>query len=114
MAAALISLLMLTYASVLSSVMQVEMAHPGGMMGPICLASPTQAHTSPKTSQGHQAACPYCAAAAHPPIVGSATPLRIAVAYVFSAYHLVSRHGPRGPPALQPRARGPPSDLTLI
>jgi predicted metal-binding membrane protein len=128
-AAALIALLMLTYASILSSVMQVEMALPGGMTplvtgppAPAAMpnmdmpgmsmesASPTPHHAAPKGDHGHQSDCPYCAAAAHLAILGGVTPVLVSVAFVFAAFHLTASHGPRGPPELQPRARGPPSD----
>jgi hypothetical protein len=113
-AAALIAMLMLTYASVASSVMQVEMAASAGM-GPLCLAAPGPSNAKSATHHGKEAVCPYCSAAAHAPVLTSATPLRLAVSVVFSAYPLVSSHGPRGPPALQPRARGPPPSVpTLI
>jgi hypothetical protein len=129
LAAALIALLMLTYASVLSSVMQVEMALPGGMTTPlvtghptavamttmdmpgmsIASASSTPPHAAPKGDHGHQSDCPYCAAAAHLAILGGVTPVLVSTTFVFAAFHLTASHGPRGPPQVQPRARGPPT-----
>lgn len=125
--AALVALLVLTYASVVSNVMQVEMALPGGMT-PLCTghplggsmaiialpgmsmarAGPVAPHIDTKSDHGHQKDCPYCAAAAHLAILGSTTPVLASVAFVFAALHLTASHGPRGPPQLQPRARGPP------
>jgi len=126
--AALFALLMLTYASAVSSVMQVEMALPGGMtplvtgqpaaamatmdMTGMSMASPnpTPPPAAPKGHHGHQSDCPYCAAAAHVAILGGTTPVLVSVAFVFAAFHLLASHGPRGPPELQPRARGPPTE----
>jgi hypothetical protein len=122
------ALLMLSFASVQSIVMKVVMA-PSGAITPLCT---DEARSQPIMSmagmdmrpaaktvslnnghkrggtQGYKTACPYCAAAAHTPIIGQATPLSRGTGFVFTAFRVVSRHGPRGPPALQPRARGPP------
>jgi hypothetical protein len=128
-AAALLALLMLTYASAVSNLMQVEMALSGAMT-PLCTghaasaamanmampgmsmqpASAAAPHADPERHHGHQSDCPYCAAAAHAAILSDATPVLAAVAFVFAAFHLTASHGPRGPPQPQPRARGPPAD----
>ena len=117
---------MLTYASIRSTVMQVEMASPaamaslcGGKAGAMSGMGPARDWTPPsapgvKHGGVHSTACPYCAVAGHLPILGDATPLRVPTAFVFTAFRVVAGHGPRGPPTLQPRARGPPTDpLTL-
>jgi len=122
--AALLAVLLLNYASVVSSTMQVEMALPVAM-GPLCApapASPSAAKAAsgrlvvahPQTSHEHPAVCAFCSAAMHAPTLGSVLSLRPSVAVLFAGYSTVSAHGPRGPPALQPRARGPPSDLTPL
>ena len=134
MTAALVALLMLSFASVQSIVMQATMP-PSGDMTPLCgdladkappaseamsmpgmdmdqaikAAAPSHEHHS-GASHGHKSSCPYCAAASHAPILGNAIPLRHAVGFVFTAFRVVASHGPRGPPACQPRARGPPVD----
>ena len=126
-AAALLALLLLTYASAVSSVMQAQMAFagagaPGGVQRPgdamagmamAAMATGRAAAAGPspsraKAGHGRQAACPFCAAVAHAPILGSVTPLRVAAAFSFAAFQLVASHGPRGPPAISPHARGPP------
>ncbi len=125
-AAALIALLMLSYASVQSSVMQIAMAGavgqpmrdgPSGAMAAMDAmeAGPAKA-SSPAPPKGHAPAksCPYCAAAAHPPVIGTAAPWRAPSAFVFAAFRVVASHGPRGPPTRQPRARGPPSDPLIL
>ena len=128
-AAALIALLMLSYASVQSTVMQAAMGAPAGAgssshtdpdpMAGMVMPGPAQAEASrsahaAKPGHANPAACPYCSAAAHLPILGAAAPLRAPSVIRFAALRVAAGHGPRGPPARQPRARGPPSDpLTL-
>lgn len=120
---------MLTYASVVSNVMQVEMALTGAMT-PICTGAPADGamaampgmsmataappHVEPKRDHAHQGDCPYCAAAAHLAILGGVHPVLASVAFVFAAFHLTASHGPRGPPQAQPRARGPPAPPTPV
>ncbi len=127
-AAAFLALLMLTYASIQSSVMRATMAPSiwtelcGGVSTAgepmAAMAMPGMAESraavgaSPrgKARPGHAnpSACPYCAAAAHPPVLASVTPLRTPVAFVFASFQRIVGDGPRGPPPVQPRARGPP------
>ena len=128
---------MLSYASVRSTVMQVEMAspaaaeplHDGGTvsaaipgmnMSSMDMAGMAMPHAKParphaaKHGSSGPATCPYCSVAAHMPILGGVALFRVPTAFTFAAFRVVASHGPRGPPALQPRARGPPTDpLTL-
>ena len=128
LAAALFALLMLSCASVQSNVMQMAMAAATGqpmggsgvadpaMAAMVGMAARPQTASSGLRSKGHAPAkaCPYCAAAAHPPLVGTAPPWRTPSAFTFAAFRVVASHGPGGPPAPQPRARGPPPPpLTL-
>ncbi len=126
-AAALIALVMLSYASVQSILMQTAMAF-GGDASPICGATAAieaatpmlgmamgSGPTSSRQTRFHRpehgkAACPYCAAAAHAPVITTAAPLRASATFVFAAFRVMASHGPRGPPSRQPRARGPPAD----
>ncbi len=117
------ALAMLGYAAVQSTVMQVAMvaapvgppmcdgamAVAGMSMGGNARASAPRGHAA-GSERGHKAACPYCAAAAHAPLVATAAPLRASTALVFTGFRVVAGHGPRGPPAFQPRARGPPAE----
>ncbi len=69
------------------------------------------------TVAGHKApvshaACSYCAAAAHAPILTASAPLQPSLAVAFAAFRTAAVQGPRGPPSVQPRARGPPDRLT--
>lgn len=128
MTAALVALLMLSFASIQSIVMQATMPISGEMT-PICghadsvtamavamtlmradhaSAASTDDHRS-GLPHPHQAACPYCAAASHAPILGSVVAIRPSTNCIFTAFRTAASLGPRGPPAAQPRARGPPS-----
>ena len=121
---------MLSFASVQSIVMRAEMAAsdampvcgvfgegaagpfmPGMTMGSrLSTAEPAKpVKPGQRAPHGHTAACPYCAAAAHAPVMMAMTPLRTSTTFVFTAFRVVASHGPRGPPARQPRARGPPA-----
>ncbi len=74
-------------------------------------AAGTRPHGPPPGApHTHDAACPFCAAAAHAPIIAHATLLHHAVSFVFVAFHLAANNSPRGPPARQFRARDPPAD----
>ncbi len=70
-------------------------------------ARPASGHRS-QGAQDHRAVCSYCAAAAHAPTLGLAEPLRPSCAASFASFRLKALRGPRGPPTLAPRARGPP------
>ena len=129
-AAALVALLMLAYASVQSSVMQVAMAAAAARplnagAGDAPMSAMTGMETTQATpalragfAQGHAhgghahaptKSCPYCAAAAHAPLIETGALWRAPSAFSFAAFRAVASHGPRGPPARQPRARGPPT-----
>ncbi len=124
---ALFALLMLSYASVQSTLMQISgPAQP--MAGMLCGQMPAsgvspamsmantmdmgrQGHP-PAHDVGHKAPCPYCETAAHIPLVTFSPPVRPPSACVFVAFQTLADHGPRGPPTLEPRARGPPQPFT--
>ena len=123
------ALLMLSYASVQSIVMQVAMtspataerppvadAMPGMTMPGMSLAHAGTSRSGHAAKPGHAktAACPYCSAAGHLPILGAATPFRAPAVVSFAAFRTVASHGPRGPPSRQPRARDPPVDLPTL
>lgn len=131
MAAALLALLMLSYASVQSIVMQAAMPSAAGPMqicggaapaAPMSMsmtpdlmihqaAAPT-AHSHghrPAAPSDHKTVCPYCAAAAHAPMIAHAAPIQPSAGFVYAAFRVVSGSGPRGPPARRACARGPPT-----
>ncbi len=72
-------------------------------------ASTGHARTDPKPLRHDR--CPYCAAAAHVPILTSSAPLPLSCAVAFTGFRMAAVHGPRGPPAVRPRARDPPPVL---
>ena len=71
-------------------------------------ATPRRGPSSDRGQPGSRAPCSYCAAAAHVPILTTAEPVQPSCAVAFTAFRSTAVHGPRGPPAVQPRARGPP------
>ncbi len=127
-AAALLALLLLAVATVKSTLMQVEMATAGAPM-PFCgghmvadvswaMADESGAaavgHGVSKTNHGRPSACPFCSAAAHAPTTALGWSLGVPVAITFVAFRVIASHGPRGPPAATPRARGPPQISTRL
>ncbi|HEY2050280.1 MAG TPA: DUF2946 family protein [Caulobacteraceae bacterium] len=109
--AAIIAVLLLSYAFVQSTVMQAAVAAAVPAI-PVCgMGSVTGAPADAGKAPAHapnQSTCPFCAAASHPPLVGALIIAPIPVAIVFVAFIPLESHGPRGPPPLPPRARGPP------
>jgi hypothetical protein len=69
-------------------------------------------HTGNGAGAKHQGVCPYCAAAANPPIMMTAPPFRAPTTFAFLTFQTVQPLGPRGPPVAEPRARGPPAAIT--
>jgi hypothetical protein len=123
-AAALLALLLLSFATVQSVIMRAN-TWPPDAMTLICGSHPTDKAapdertnavawppTEHRSGAGHPhaASCPFCAAAAHVPILEYAFPLPHAASFLFTAFQLPASHGPRGPPARRARARGPPAD----
>jgi hypothetical protein len=112
--AALIAVLLLSYAFVQSTVMQAAAASPtsaapicgmasiAGMGGALADGGKATGHAA------HHAACPFCAAAANPPLAGALILAPIPTTFAFVTFVALQSHGPRGPPAREPRARGPP------
>lgn len=111
---AIIAVLLLSYAFVQSAVMQAAAAAPAPAT-PICGMSDMAglgaafADAGKAAGQGaHHAACPFCTAAANPPLVGAVILAPLPTTIVFVTFVALQSHGPRGPPAREPRARGPP------
>ena len=78
-------------------------------MGSAHVCAPAKPPGRPDVSRGKPAAaCGYCAAAAHAPLLAFAEPVRPSSAIAFAEFRDIEAHGPRGPPVPQPRARGPP------
>jgi hypothetical protein len=128
-AAALLALLLLGYASVRSTVMQaVGMPSSGvasvsgetvmygvptpGMSDMAAQDATHPAGHQPAKTGKERAACPYCAVAANTALMGETIAPNISAFFVFVAFQPADSHGPRGPRAFESRARGPPVDLT--
>jgi hypothetical protein len=111
--AAIIAVLLLSYAFVQSAVMQAAAApapatpicgmdHMVGMGGAFADAGKAAGHGARHT------ACPFCTATANPPLTGALILAPIPTAFVFVTFVALESHGPRGPPARESRARSPP------
>ena len=114
-ASALLALALLNYAGVKSTVMQIAMATAvadcgmptGSMAG---MAKPS--HQVEKPTKGE--ACPFCADAAHAPLLAVVTLLRTPTPVVVVQSRPTLPVGARAPPGFAPRARGPPSVLLTV
>jgi hypothetical protein len=114
---ALIALAMLNYAAVQSIVMQAvagETASASSMCAQTSMAGMAMPGGGGVHTHGaqHRGVCPYCAAAANPPIMATVALVRVPASFVFVSFQVVESHGPRGPPTVDPRARGPPPAIT--
>ena len=113
----LLAVLLQADAVVKSTVMNlVGMAPAAAGAAPVCspamgaMAGASQAHAAGRTEPAHgdRAVCSYCAAAAHAATLSFMPPVQPSCAVSFAAFLQTSVHGPRGPPSIPPRARGPP------
>ncbi len=106
------ALIMLSLAVGRSIVMQAADAAPGAA-GILCTAAgltrATLDHGAPL--HGKRPACPFCAVASHTPTDAAISPLPQASAIAWIAYPATPTNGARGPPILEPKARGPPTVL---
>lgn len=107
--AALLAVALFVMAGVRSQVMQVAMAAPVSVCG-MAMAG-MDAPASPAPGKAHKT-CEFCAASAHAPLQADA-PRSLPPVSVASIppYATQAGLGPRGPPAVTPKARGPPALL---
>ncbi len=114
-AAAILAVVLLSHASVKSMVMQ---AAPTSTAAPCAMAmagmdagamAMGQAGAKKAPAKGSPAACPFCSAAAHAPIMTLACPIVTPTLVGWRLRPLIGAVGVRGPPAQSPKARGPPS-----
>lgn len=111
-AAALLSLLVMCFATAQSSVMQAAMA--SGQPMPMCgsanvgASGPADQKSGPIKSDKTHKVCPICALAGSPLLaaqaIGFSTPTTISWVH----WRPMAPLGPRAPPSLIVRARGPP------
>ena len=114
-AAALLAVALLGFASTQSIVMQAAPATPGmgvvlcTSMGPAQLGAELHGHAGK-----HRASCPFCAAAAHPPLCTLEVAIPRPTVLTWASYAERPPLGPRGPPEVTPNARGPPTASLTI
>ncbi len=114
-AAAFLAVALFSFAFTQSLVMQASDGMPG-MTVVICTAQgAVQVNADHGVPAGKsQQTCPFCAAASHAPLCASTDPIPQATAVAWTAYPALRPLGPRGPPALEPNARGPPAAILTI
>ena len=108
-AVALLAVALFSLASVRSTVMQVSMTAPSLSM-PMC-GSMAGAHSAVQDMAPHQkghTTCEFCAAAGHAPVCTSAVAVVPSSLVAWTAYVVLRPLGPRGPPSISPKSRGPP------
>lgn len=124
--AAMLAVALLSFAGVKSAVMQVQMAvapaadcgmssTTGMTMAGMTMAGMAARHAASDAAKAPTPAgkgdCPFCADAANAPLIAYVQPLRPPASTIFVVAAARPPLGARAPPALQPRARGPPSPL---
>ncbi|MGH6986370.1 MAG: DUF2946 family protein [Caulobacteraceae bacterium] len=118
MALTLIALAMLSYAQVRSFVMRAgvegvaqatTICSLSGLDGISTSAAPDPGHASSGHSGAkHHGVCPFCAAAASPPLISTAAFCPLPVTFVWPSFGAREDHAVRGPSPTEARARGPP------
>ncbi|MDB5446704.1 MAG: hypothetical protein JWQ97_2021 [Phenylobacterium sp.] len=98
-------------AGVRSTVMQDAEAAPAAAMS-VCgdmssMSGPMHGEHG-KGGAPHET-CAFCSAAAHAPICGTVAPIVAPMTVRYIAWRAHRPLGPRGPPAVNARARGPPA-----
>lgn len=110
--AAFVAVALLTLAGVRAQVMQAAELSPApvcamGMPGMVMGDAPA----APAPGKAHKV-CEFCVAAAHAPLPAEAArPVAPVTTVTLAAYAAWRTLGPRGPPAVPPKARGPPNPI---
>jgi hypothetical protein len=117
--AAFFAVALLTLAGVKATVMQAQAdSAPPMTVAMACPDMPGMGDMAKGNGDaGHKttaATCPFCIAAAHVPLQSLAEPIPAPACVAWIAPPLVSDHSPRGPPRVQPKARGPPASLQIV
>jgi hypothetical protein len=114
-AAALVAVALFSVAFVQSTVMQAAGEMPGVTMVPCPEMGMMPVHAGHGAPAGKsQAACPFCAAVSHAPLCTEFAAVPQSIAVTWTAYATLRPLGPRGPPAREPNARGPPTPILTI
>lgn len=116
-AMAMLAVAFLNVASVQSALMQVAGVQADDAMAGMAMPGPPEichtaaddlARATAAPGQAHKA-CPYCDAAANPPLCGVAVSAPTPASIAWTRYTVQTLLGARGPPAFAPNARGPPA-----
>ena len=103
------AVLSLSWAGAQSAVMQASAPDTGAAMA-VCagmaMMQPHAEHGAP-ADKTHKT-CQICATAAHAPLCASDIPIPKSSSLAWITYAALRPLGPRGPPAVAPKARGPP------
>jgi hypothetical protein len=111
-ATALLAVALFSFAYAQATVMQAAGDRPGTTMVPCPEMGMMQVDADHGVPAGKsQKACPFCAAASHAPLCSQVAPIPQSVAAAWTAYASLRPLGPRGPPAREPKARGPPTPI---
>ena len=122
-AAAILAVVLLTFASIQSVVMQAAEAAapampancPMGMAG-MDMSMPgmdmTHEGGAPAEKGGGAKVCAFCSAAAHAALLTLAAPLPVSIAVAWLTYAPTATRGVADPPPFLPKARGPPASPT--
>jgi hypothetical protein len=114
-AAALLAVALFSFAFAQSTVMQAAGDMPGMTMVPCPEMGMMQVNADHVVPAGKsRTACPFCAAASFAPLCSQVAPIPQSVAVAWTAYATFRPLGPRGPPAREPKARGPPTPIQTI
>jgi hypothetical protein len=105
----MLAVALFSLAAVRSIEMQVAMNAPGAST-PLCgmMAMGHAAHQETAPHQKGAVACAFCAAAAHAPIGAAPPAVRASSTIAWASYATLTPLGPRGPPSITARSRGPP------
>ncbi len=119
--AAFFAVALLTFAGVKSTVMQAvadgappiatAVTMPCPDMPGMVMSVPTKGGDAHKAAP---ATCPFCVAAAHVALQSLAAPIPTPTSVAWIAPPTVADHSARGPPLVQPKARGPPISLQTV
>ena len=112
----MLAVALFTFAAIRSITMQAAELAPGasscGMPRIGAMAGMAMPQAPGKAAKTGKPPCDFCATAAHAPLatpfVRPAPPISVALA---PPYRAIAAHGPRGPPPVRPRSRGPPTVL---
>ncbi len=117
--AAILATALLLFAGVRSNVMQAQMAsvptaapHDVAAMAH-CMRMGDRTGRAPKSGKAAAARCGFCDVAGQPPVCTAPPVVGPAGAVAWVAWRTLPSLGPRGPPAVEARARDPPA-LSLI